>query len=263
MLDALVLAGGRPDPALPQGVPNKAFVPLRGRYMVEFVLRALRGATSIRRIALVGPDRLPPPVTEQVDLAIVERGGLLDNVAEGFCALGSADRVLAAAADIPLLTPRAVDDFVGAGSQLDADVVYGVVRWEDVRRALPGVRKTFVRLREGTFTGGSLILLDPRAFARARSAIDRAVDARKRPWDLARLFGARTLFGLLTGTLRIPDLEQRAAALGGIRARALICRTPEIAVDVDTPEVLAAVSAHLADHAGALAPQPVERKANS
>jgi GTP:adenosylcobinamide-phosphate guanylyltransferase len=263
MPDALVLAGGRPDPALRQGVPNKAFVPLCGHPMVEFVLQALRAATSIRRIALVGPDPLPGIIASHADLTIAERGGLLENVAAGLAAIGGGTPVLAAAADIPLLTPGTVDAFVEAASALGAEVVYGVVRQEDVRHELSGARKTFVRLREGTFTGGSLILLDPRAFARARAAIDRAVRARKHPWELARMFGLRTLLGLLTGTLQIPELERRAFLLTGLRARALICRTPEIALDVDTPEMLAVVGARLAGRLAAAAPPPTNSVAHS
>jgi GTP:adenosylcobinamide-phosphate guanylyltransferase len=261
MPDALVLAGGRPDPALPQGVPNKAFISLCGRPMVEFVLQALRAAASVNRILLVGPDPLPPGIAGH-DVAIGERGALLDNVAEGLAGAGEGTPVLAAAADIPLLTPSVVDAFVEAASALDAECVYGVVRKEDVRRELPGVRKTYVRLRDGTFTGGSLMLLDPGAFARARVAIAHAIRARKQPWTLARMFGLRTLLGLLTGTLRIPELEQRAFLLTGIRARALICRTPEIALDVDTPEMLAAVGARLADRLGIAAAQPAQRMAH-
>jgi len=261
MPDALVLAGGQADPALAPGVPNKAFTPLAGRPMVEFVLRALRGASSVRRVALVGPLPLPPALAAYVDLAIEDRGALLDNVAAGLAALGGAGWVLAAGADIPLLTPRVVDAFVEAARAIDAEIVYGVVRREDVLREAPAIRKTFVRLREGTLTGGSLVLLDARAFTRARSAIDRAVRARKRPWDLARLFGPRTVFGLLTGTLRIPELEDRVARLAGVRARALVCPSPEIAIDVDSPESLVLVRLRLAGGSGSPAPDPTERAA--
>jgi GTP:adenosylcobinamide-phosphate guanylyltransferase len=261
MPDALVLAGGRPDPGLPQGVPNKAFIPLCGRPMVEFVLQALRAAGSVNRIVLVAPAPFLPGIAGH-DLAIGDRGDLLDNIAEGLGAVGQGSPVLAAAADIPLLTPSVVDAFVGAASALEAECVYGVVRREDVRQELPGVRKTFIRLREGTFTGGSLVLLDPGAFARARPAIARAIRARKQPWTLARMFGLRTLLGLLTGTLRIPELEQRAFLLTGIRARALICRTPELALDVDTPEMLAAVGARLAGRLGIPAGPPAKRMAH-
>lgn len=249
MPDAVVLAGGPFDPALPQGVPNKAFAPICGRPIVEFVLRALRAAVSIRRIILVGPEAVSPTVAVHADVVVGERGTLLENVAAGL-AVASGNRVVVAAADIPLLSATDVDACVDAAGALDAEAVYTVVRREDLRRVIPGIRKTFVQLREGTFAGGSLVLLDPRAFEGARTAIDRAVRARKRPWELARLFGPRTLIGLATGRLSIPELERRAMEITGVRARALVCDTPEIAIDVDTPEMLEACGAELARRLG-------------
>jgi len=254
MPDAVVLAGGRFDPALPQGVPNKAFLPICGRPMVEFVLRALRAATTIRRIVLVGPESLSPAVAVHADVVVGQGETLLDNVAAGLAA-ASGDRVVAVAADIPLLASSAVDAFVEAAGALDADLVYSAVRREDLWRVMPGVRKTFVQLREGTFAGGSLVLLDPRAFQRARTAIEHAVRARKRPWELARLFGARTLIGLATGRLSIPALERRVMEMTGVRARALICEAPEIALDVDTLEMVDLAGAQLARRQGG--PHPV------
>ena len=250
MPDAVVLAGGRPDPSVAEGVPNKAFVPLLGRPMVEFVLAALRGAASVRRIALVGPLPLPPSMAAAVDVPVSERGALIENLAAGLAALSGSEPVLAVGADIPLLTAGAVDAFVAAAAALDVEIVYGVVRREDVARAFPAVRKTFVRLRDGTFTGGSLILLSPGGFARARGAVERAVRARKRPWELAGLFGLGTLVGLAAGTLRIAALERRGTTLSGVRVRALVCPTPEIAMDVDTPEMLAVVRERLARDRG-------------
>ncbi len=254
MPDALVLAGGRPDPALTRGRLPKAFLPLYGRTMVEFVLSALRDAPSIGRIALVGPLPLPPPVAAQVDVPVEARGSLLENVAAGFDVLGGEAPVLTVAADIPLLRGCTVEAFLAGASACDADLWYGVVPREDVGREFPGVRKTFVRLRDGTFTGGSLVLMRPRAFRSARALIERVIQARKRPWDLARLFGARAVVGLLTGRLRIVDLEQRARALTGLRARAVICHDPEIGIDVDRAEVLAVIQRHLEDRSRIPAP---------
>ncbi len=219
--------------------------------MVEYVLAALRGTPRIGRIALVGPHPLPQAVADQVDLAVPERGELLENVAAGLAALGGDAPVLAAAADIPLLTSAAVDTFLDAGSTLEGDIWYGAVPYEDMTRAFPNVRKTSVRLRDGTFTGGGLVLLRPAAFIRARPLIEQAVLARKRPWELARLFGPATLVGLAAGRLRIADLEARVVHLAGVRARAVICRCPEIAIDVDRPEALAVIRRRLAERQSA------------
>ncbi len=213
--------------------------------MVEFVLRALRDAPSIGRIALVAPLPLPPTVAAGVDVPVAPRGPLLENIAAGFEALGGEAPVLAAAAHIPLLSARGVEAFLAAATASDADIAYGIVPREDLLREFPDARKTCVRLRDGTFTGGSRMLMRPRAFYAARPHIERALQARKRPWELARLFGARTVAGLLTGRLRIADLEQRAAVLTGVRARAVICHDPAIALDVDRPETLVIVERRL------------------
>ncbi len=238
-VDAVVLAGGRPDPGLTGQALPKAFAPLRGRAMVEWVLDALRSTPRIGRITLVGPDPLPAAVAARADLSVRERGGLLENAAAGLAALAADGPVLVAAADIPLLTPRAVEAFLDAAASIDADVWYPAVPREDVERMYPGAAKTFVRFRDGAFTGGSVILLRPEAFHRARPHIEWAVRARKRPWELARLFGVATLVGLATGGLRIADAEARAERIAGIRARAVICRYPELAIDVDRLETLA------------------------
>jgi GTP:adenosylcobinamide-phosphate guanylyltransferase len=277
-VDAVVLAGGPPDAALTGGALPKAFAVVGSSTMVERVIAALRGVPQIRRIAVVGPDPLPPAVAAAATLAVPAAGRLLDNLSAGLAALEQdvpADQrpatmkskprgavpVLVAAADVPLLTAAAVAEFLQAAQAAGADAAYAVVPREVVARAAPGVRKTFVRLADGEFTGGSLVLLRPGAFARARPVIERAVRARKRPWDLARLFGLATLAGLATGRLRIAALERRAETLAGLRARAVVCRDAGVALDVDTPEMLALVRQRLASAPDRAAEHPASRGA--
>jgi GTP:adenosylcobinamide-phosphate guanylyltransferase len=251
--DALVLAGGSPDPTLTGATLPKAFTPLRGRAMVEYVLAALRVTPRIGRIAIAGPASLPPQIAASIDVfARCDAGGgdLLANVFAGLEALDHDAPVLIVAADIPLLTPRALDAFLDRAEGLDADVVYGIVPREDMVRAFPGAHKTFVRLRDGTFTGGSVVWARPRALAGSRSVLQQAVEARKRPWSLAGLFGPGVLLGLATGRLRIADLEAHVARITGLRARAVICHHPEIGLDVDGSETLAVVRQRLDEQAG-------------
>jgi molybdopterin-guanine dinucleotide biosynthesis protein A len=253
-VDAVVLAGGPPAPELTGGTLPKAFAPIGPSTMVEYVLTALSAAARIRRVALVGPDPLPPAVARAVSLHVAGRGSLLANLGAGLAALGPAagGPVLVAAADVPLLTTAALDAFLDDALAADVDVAYAIVPRADMERAFPGVRKTFVRLADGTFTGGSLVLLRPDAFARARPVIERAVQARKRPWELARLFGVGTLLGLAAGRLRIAALERRAQTVAGLRARAIVCRDAGVALDVDTPAMLDVVRSRAAAASGAV-----------
>lgn len=213
--------------------------------MVERVLDALRAVPAIGRVVVVGPDPLPRRVAQGADAVVADRGTLVDNVAAGLEAAGGDEPVLVVSADLPLLTPEAVTAFLDAASALEGDVFYAVVRHDEVARAFPGVRKTAVRLRDGTFTGGSVVLIRPEAFARARAVIARAAGARKRPWELAGLFGARTLLRVLTRRATVAELERRAWEITGVRARAVICPYPELAVDVDRRETAEAVRSRL------------------
>lgn len=266
-VDAVVLAGGPADPALTGAALPKAFALIGSSTMVERVIAALRGASQVRRVAVVGPEPMPPAVAAAATLTVPAVGGVLENLAAGLEALGhgassraaapdGVAAVLVAAADVPLLTADAVAAFLREAQAASADAAYAIVPREDVARAAPGVRKTFVRVADGEFTGGGLVLLRPGAFARARPVIERAVRARKRPWELARLFGLGTLLGLATGRLRIAALERRAETVAGLRARAIVCREAGVALDVDTPEMLAFVRQRLAEaSAGAAGPR--------
>src|SRR3990172_10869970 len=161
MPDAIVLAGGGGEPGLDPGVPNKGFIPLAGGGVVGHVVRARQSARGVGRIAAVGPAEplravLPPEITP-----VDDAGGIMDNVVRAITILGPAARTLVVASDIPLLTPRAVEDFLSACENNSADFHYAIVPQEVVERAYPGARKTFVRVADGTFTGGSVILFNP------------------------------------------------------------------------------------------------------
>ena len=68
--------------------------------------------------------------------------------------------------------------------------------------------------------------------------IGRLYAARKNPVKLAALLGIGFLFGLVTGRLRIAQLEARASQLVGGRVSAVISTYPELGFDVDKLEDL-------------------------
>jgi hypothetical protein len=122
----------------------------------------------------------------------------------------------------------------------DGDLVYPVVREADALARFPDQPRTFVRLRDGRFTGGNAVLLTRAAITALLPVLDAAFHARKRPWDLARLVGIGTLFGLLTGTARIARSRRASSAILGVRARGVRCPDAAIAADVDDPAHLPA-----------------------
>lgn len=235
-MKAVVLAGQPNSGALGNfREPWEALVPVLGRPMVEYVVDALLAACSVDGVVVVGP------ASERPGVRVVEPGSSVwDNLAAGVAALAASEetaRVLVATADIPLLTPAAVDALVAAGSD-DVDVVYPVVPKAVCDAQLPGTRRTYVRLREGLFTGGNLFMLNPSVLERVRTIGERLVGHRKSPRQLARDVGAGILFKFMLGRLALGDIEERVAQRFGVRGKAVVFPYAEVGVDIDKPSDL-------------------------
>ncbi|AEB11127.1 molybdenum cofactor guanylyltransferase [Marinithermus hydrothermalis] len=228
-MNAVVLGGGSPDDSLARryGVPAKPLVPVAGRPMAAYVLDALRASGVVDRVVYVGPAAGLEPAPEVV---LAQRGGMLENLEAGLSVAGE-EKALVVSADDPFLTPEAVRWVVAHAPE--AALVYPVVPREAVEARWPGMRRTYARLREGQFTGGNLVLLDPALFRGALDMARRVIALRKRPLALARLVGLDILWKLLWGRLAIAEVEARASRILGVPLRALVTPYAEVGVDVD------------------------------
>jgi len=232
MGDAIVLAGGGAEPGLDPAVPNKGFLEVGGRPLLWYVVRAVRAAPHVRRVAVVGP---PDAVRAAAGDAVVvpDDGSIMDNVARAAGVLGARDPILVVASDIPLLTAAVVEDFLAACAKDSADFHYAIVPQQAMEQRFPGVRKTFVRVIEGTYCGGNVMLFNPAVMDRVRPFVERVVAARKKPWLLAQLFGWSIVMKFASGRLSIEEMEAKVTEILGITVRAVIVPHPEVAMDVD------------------------------
>ncbi len=241
--NAVVLGGGDPGEALAvaHGVAVKPLIELDGRPMGQYVLEALRGSGSVNHVAYVGP--LTPSMRGLVDLEVPDAGRLIANLEAGLRALGEQRRVLVATADVPLISGAMLRDVLDAAPE--AGLVYPIVRREVCEAAFPGVKRTYVKLKEGRFTGGNVFLLDPALALRFLPKIEQLLAQRKRPLALAGLIGWPVLVRLLTGRLSLSELERRVSAILGAPVRALISEHAAIGTDVDKEADLDLVRARL------------------
>lgn len=248
---ALILAGGTVSPemqAVAEGAKNHALIPVAGRPMLDYVVDALRGGfarAGLEGRILIAGEIPPVPGCESVP------GGasLVDTLLSGASALHPAEtRLLVSTADLPFLTAEAVADLLKSADALGpADFVYPIVEAARCREQFPGMKRTTLRIAEGEFTGGNLVLIDP-AFLRQKESLLRAAYARRKsvvglagmlgPSLFLRLLGSRISPALLT----VPHVEAAVSrALGGARVRAVISSYAEIGTDVDRPgDVVAA-----------------------
>lgn len=235
---ALVLAGVRPGrDALADfaGVTHKALIPIGGVPMVERVIAALRESGRIDRI-VVSIDR-----PELIDLPGVEvlksSTSVSRSVGEAFEALGAP--LLVTTADHALLEPEWVRWFLD--HLPDADVAAALARDRDVIAAAPDTKRTFLRFRDGRFSGCNLFYLrDPKAL-RAIQMWQIVENERKKPFTLLRRLGVRAVVAALFGRLTLGYAVRRIEAMAGCTAGVVELPFGRAAIDVDKPDDLVLV----------------------
>lgn len=242
-IPSLVLAGGDASDALARAVGSaaKALVPLKGRPLGAYVLDALQASARIGPIVWVGG--LDREMRQRVDHVVPAGPRLVDSLALGLGALatqGDTDRVLLASADVPWIDGSTVDRFVDAAADVDADIVYPVVRRDAYEKAFPELPRTWLRVGSVHLTGGNLISARPSALRSILPWIDLATGNRKAPFRIAARIGPWTLLSLVTGSATLPQLEARLSTVVGCRLRALISEDAALACDVDEPNHLPA-----------------------
>jgi hypothetical protein len=146
---------------------------------------------------------------------------------------------------MPFLTGAIVSRFIECatelGSTTKADLIYPVVRVAECYARYPSLKRTAVKLREGEFTGGNMMLVRPDFILHRREVIESTYAARKHPFRLAAMLGVATIFRLALSqtvaptALTIENLEQKVGGLVQGRVAALISSDPEIATDLDKP----------------------------
>lgn len=237
MLEAIVLAGSPNDGPL-QEVSDQAFeamIPIAGKPMVEYVLAALEECSSVGRVIVAGPPALKEIQFEKMTLVEATDSSVMENFQTGLRELQSSGYVLVVTSDIPLITAAAVDDFVHKSLAQKGELFYSIIKKECSEARFPDVKRTYVKLKEGTFTGGNLFLLQPRIVEESWSFAAKMVRLRKNPVQMSAVLGWLFTLKLLWGRLTIPDLEKRVGELLRITPKAVISSYPEVGIDVDKP----------------------------
>jgi GTP:adenosylcobinamide-phosphate guanylyltransferase len=240
-MDAIILAGGLNSGPLRQvsSARYEAEIEIAGRPMLDYVILALKRVPSINKIIVVGSSSmLSEDVKSSIDFIASPGDSMVDSLLNGLEKLNADEPVLVLTSDIPLITWEAVEDFLNRCKKRKGDVYYSFVSKELNEEKYPGVQRTYVKLREGTFTGGNLVLLAPRIIKGNRELLIKAATLRKKPVQLGKLLGWRCLFYLLLGKLTITAIEERVLKIFNIHAIGVISPYPEVGIDVDKPSDL-------------------------
>lgn len=238
-LTVLVLAGsreGRADPmAVAAGVAHKALLPVAGVPMLLRVLQALRESPEIGRIivAAQGADDLLASIEVVPDtVARNAAGSPSRTVASMLEEFGTP--LLVTTADHALLTPAMVCWFVSHCSGR-ADAVAAIAGAETILAAYPGTTRTWLRFRDGRYSGCNLFMLRTDKAMNVVTFWRSLEHKRKHPLSMAWLIGPVALLAymsrLVTLGIMVRLLGRKTGAVLGVVEMPFA----EAAIDVDTP----------------------------
>ncbi len=243
---ALVLAGargGEQDPvASAAGVPVKALARVAGRPMLLRVLANLHACPEVGELHLALDPGLAGRPELKAELAALgvrchpPGTAIAATVARVFAELGAP--MLVTTADHPLLSPAAVAHFLAQARRAEADVAVALVAEQDVQRRWPTTRRTWLRFRDGRYTGANLFLLNTPAAAQALAAWRQSERERKRPLRLVARLGFGLLLGYALFRWTLDEAFARLSQRVEARIRPIPLPFPEAAVDVDRPQDL-------------------------
>ncbi|MBN2149418.1 MAG: nucleotidyltransferase family protein [Anaerolineales bacterium] len=262
-MDAVVLAGGIPQPAEPlypyiQG-KSKALVDLNGKAMVQWVLDALSGSDHVERVVVIGLDL---GEAEQAQITCAKpltfeptHGGMLQNIVHGIekvTQINPASRpVLLVSGDIPGITPEIVSWVIDTALQSDDDIYYHLVRREVMEKRYPGSRRSYIKLKDVEVCGGDMNVVQTKIISSNREIWERLVESRKNALKQAAILGFDTLFLLALRLITLQEAVERVSRRLKIRGRGVLCPYAEVAMDVDKPHQLELMRADLAKQARA------------
>lgn len=238
-IDAVVLAGRENTGKLAGGSHERleANIEIAGKPMVSYLLDALAAVPRVGQVYLIGPEvGLTQYESDQVRL-VPPGDSLFENVKIGLHHAGT-EFVLLCASDVPLVTSRIIEDLLDKCLATGADFCYPASDKNDCDRAFPGVTRTYVTFKEGTYTGGNIFLVRRAVVQKAWPMAEKMIAHRKEPLKMAAVLGFGLLVKLFLKQARVGEFEKRVHRILGLEVRAILGASPEIGVDVDKPSDL-------------------------
>ena len=261
-----MLAGERPggDPlARELGVPAKALIEVEGRTMLSRVVTALLNSGHVQRVIILTQETGLVSRGEPSDLLSDARVSLMqsgDGIASSLRSiLGTPDApwpVLVTTADNALLTAARVQRFLAGNC--DCDIGVGVSERSVVESQFPGTRRTWLKFRDGDYSGANLFAFNNE---QCLPAIDHWRDVeqdRKKGIKLIASFGPSLLVTFLLRRVAFEKGLGMASRKMGLVAKPIMLDA-EAPIDVDKLEDLTLVRQILAEREGqeAYAEEPI------
>lgn len=234
MFNALIIAGKQHNKD--KISTNKALIEINGKMIVEYVADVVKKIDGVNKIFIASnKDDLKKMSFIKKEYMIECDGTIIDNVLAAVKQIGFDKNILIFTSDIPMITLEAVNDFLSKTKDNDVQIYYPIVEESVSKAKFPEMKRTYVRLREGNFTGGNIFYVDPLIFKKNLKKARNLLESRKNPLKMAYLLGPIFLIRFIAGRVSIEDVEKKILKLIKIKGKAIISKHSEISCDIDKP----------------------------
>lgn len=237
---AVILAGGKINPgnelfAESRGLP-KSMIKIDGKPMIQWVIDAANLANSVEQIIIAGLDDISSLKSEKPVAQIPDHGGILENLdaAADFILkeVPGTEYFLSISSDIPLITGDIIETVIAENRKPGLDVFYNVVEQNVMEAAFPGVKRTYMKFRDGRFCGADMHVMSTKTIQKLINL--GFVQFRKHPFKLISMAGPGIILRMLFYPLSLENAEKVVYRKTGICGKVNVSRYPEMAMDIDT-----------------------------
>lgn len=206
--------------------------------LIRHIAKALGESKSVDEIILItafeGHVRL---ADEFPGMKIVKTGqdkSITDNLKLALKYVNNFDEhAIFSSSDIPLIDAESVDKFVKQSLELDTDIIYPVIPKKYTLRLSKNVKRTFINLKDGSYTGGNIFLVNLNILEKVMPNIDLIYSLRKSPKKMVKTLGLLFILKLILRQLSVKELEKRCTDLLKVRCRALVTSDAKLGMDID------------------------------
>ncbi len=244
-MNAIILAGESKSNK-EEAIKNKALIKIKGKYMLEYVLDTLHRVQAVEKIVVVGDkEKLKDALGHKIDYILESENSIVDNAMKALELFPDEKEIIILTCDIPMITVEAIEHFLLESKETGADLAYPVVNKKLNDEKYPEVKRTYVKLKEGQFTGGNAFFLNPEIKYKVKDFFGEMLENRKNPAKMAQILGIGFLIKLALGTLSMVSIKKKVNKLLDINAEVIISPYPEIGNDVDKQSDLDFVEKYL------------------
>ncbi len=232
--DAVIIAtSATDDPGLVCMAPGgcKSMIRVNGQAAVAHLVENLKLSDLVSRVVLVS-DRKTSDAAPGYDVFVEAGATEAECVIAGMRAVADSPRCIIMTGDMPLASPEAVTDFLTHAP--DSDVVYPVVERSDVKEAFPSRKASYVKTKEGMFTGSSCLAVVPNVALSKEKLIIDLLHARKSPRALLGLIGPVVAMKIMFSTLALSEFERYLSDALRVNCRVFVSHYPELLISIDT-----------------------------